>query len=326
MRRLLPSRRPWPSAPRSRGGALKARNVSLAPRAVREVGLAACARRAAGSPRPSRRGRARGRCAASGAEAAADVDVDSPRPCRSSSVDRHAAPMQADVADVVLGAGVVAAGEVDVDRRVERHARLDTSRRSPSAVPLVSAAANLQPALPVQATRPARMLVASESRPSASMRALRRGRRRSSAMPEISRFCQTVRRMSPPPSSRAISARPRICVDGHAADRQHDADLDQARLLLRVDADMRLPVAARSRRRHLSAGEPRAAGAPSFASTSARNLSKPQAIEHVFQPRLLAVGAVAVVDEDAHDGGGHGDALLRLDAARRCRGRSPGGR
>src|SRR3954452_10091118 len=39
-------------------------------------------------------------------------------------VDRHARPDQADVADVMLGTGMVAAGNVDVDRLVHLAARL----------------------------------------------------------------------------------------------------------------------------------------------------------------------------------------------------------
>src|SRR5580700_130115 len=38
--------------------------------------------------------------------------------------DLHLAGEQADLADEVLGAGMVAAGEVDIDRRVDRNARL----------------------------------------------------------------------------------------------------------------------------------------------------------------------------------------------------------
>ncbi len=33
-------------------------------------------------------------------------------------------------------------------------------------------------------------------------------------------------------------------------------------------------------------------------------------VQHIFQPGLFAVGAVAVFDEDPHDGGGDGDALV----------------
>src|ERR1700704_4574205 len=37
--------------------------------------------------------------------------------------DRHFCSDQADIADVMLRAGMVAAGEMDVERRVDRHAR-----------------------------------------------------------------------------------------------------------------------------------------------------------------------------------------------------------
>ena len=50
-------------------------------------------------------------------------------------VDRDARRDQPDVADVVLRAGMMAAGEVDVDRRVERDARLAPARRSPRPAP-----------------------------------------------------------------------------------------------------------------------------------------------------------------------------------------------
>lgn len=56
------------------------------------------------------------------AEAAADMDVKA-----FDAVfirDRDLGADQADVADEVLRAGVMTAGEMDVDRRVERHARL----------------------------------------------------------------------------------------------------------------------------------------------------------------------------------------------------------
>src|SRR6267378_3989510 len=38
--------------------------------------------------------------------------------------DRHLRADQADIADVMLRAGMVAAGEMDVERRVDRHPRL----------------------------------------------------------------------------------------------------------------------------------------------------------------------------------------------------------
>src|SRR5256885_697491 len=78
------------------------------------------------------------------------------------------------------------------------------------AVPLVLERANLQPVLPVQAMSPARTLVALAVSPM-SPRHCSTSAALSSAMPDISRFCQTVRRISPSPRSRAILARPRIC-------------------------------------------------------------------------------------------------------------------
>ena len=68
----------------------------------------------------------------------------------------------------------MAAGEMDIDRRVERDAASRTRRAISSAWRLVSEAANLQPVLPVQATRPARMALVSMARPSAFDPRLRR--------------------------------------------------------------------------------------------------------------------------------------------------------
>ena len=36
-------------------------------------------------------------------------------------------------------------------------------------------------------------------------------------------------------------------------------------------------------------------------------------VEHVFQPRLVAVGTIAIFDEDAHDGVGNADGFIRLE-------------
>src|SRR4051795_13459471 len=74
---------------------------------------------------------------------------------------------------------------------------------------LVSEAANLQPAFPVHATSPARMCDALTERPIVSMAAVATPTF-SSRTPDISRFCQTVSRMSPSPRSFAIFASPRI--------------------------------------------------------------------------------------------------------------------
>ncbi len=62
------------------------------------------------------------------AEAAADVDVVARY--RIVVADRHLDADEPDVADVMLGAGVGAPRQVDVDRLVHRHARLDDGPRS----------------------------------------------------------------------------------------------------------------------------------------------------------------------------------------------------
>ena len=187
------------------------------------------------APSPARRPR----------RAAADVDVIALDHVLAAST---LVAEQADVADVVLGAGVRAAGEVDVDRLIERDARLEVVGESAARASWCSAAANLQPALPVQATRPPRMLRSrSMPRPSASIAALptadvaRRRCRRSAGSARRSAGscrCRSARR------SRRGRASAR---DGHPADRQHDADVVQARLLLRMDADVAVLVGRRPR-------------------------------------------------------------------------------
>ena len=112
----------------------------------------------------------------------------------------------------MLRAGMMAAGQMNIDRRVERRRASRTSARSPRRGAWCRTAANLQPVLPVQATRPERMALASIARPSASIRALRRreilGRRRrrsaDSARPSAADRRRRVRA--------AIAASPRICA------------------------------------------------------------------------------------------------------------------
>ena len=58
-----------------------------------------------------------------GAKSSADMQV-IPLDLITVVVDRHLGTNQPDVADIVLGAGIVAASQVDVDRLVERYARL----------------------------------------------------------------------------------------------------------------------------------------------------------------------------------------------------------
>ena len=69
-----------------------------------------------------------------------------------------------------------------------------------------------------------------------------------------------------------------------------------------------------------ASGGTRSSLRPSFSSVSATTFSMPSAIDDVFQPRLVAVGAVAVVDEHAHhrvgDLGGVGRAHHHAGLAR----------
>ena len=120
-------------------------------------------------------------------------------------------------------------------------------------------------------------------------------------MSEISRFCQTVSRIVPLPKRSAIVGQAVASArDGHPADRQHDADVELPGLLLRVDADVARAVASAGRGSH-RVERHRRSGVPQFLLDLGENFSKPQRVEHVLQPRLLAVGAVAVLDEDADD-------------------------
>ena len=94
--------------------------------AMGEIAFEQALDRAPAHPPPSRRGRSRAR-GPPRAEAAADMDVialDGVAIVRG----RDLAGDQADVADIVLRAGMMAAGEMDVDRAVELDARLAPAR------------------------------------------------------------------------------------------------------------------------------------------------------------------------------------------------------
>ena len=163
-------------------------------------------------------------------------------------IDRDARRDETDVADVMLRAGMMAAREMDVDRLIEGDARLAPLAMS-SAWALVSAAENRHPREPVQATSPARIDDARQSSPALSTAALA-SPRCASGIPEIKRFCQTVRRRSPSPKSRAMRGERAHLGAVHLADRQNDAEIEETLLLLRMHADMRLPVLRRARREY----------------------------------------------------------------------------
>ena len=134
----------------------------------------------------------------------------------------------------------------------------------------------------------------------------------SSRTPDINRFCQTVRRISPSPRSCAILASPRICSQvilpsGSATPIQFKPSCF---CLCTPICAMRSNGRPRRKRLCRHARERRR---PSCSSTSTRNLSMAHAVEHIFQPRLVAVGAVAELDEHAHDGVGDCGRVCRLD-------------
>ena len=120
--------------------------------------------------------------------------------------------------------------------------------------------------------------------------------------PEISRFCQTVSRISPSPICCAMAARPRICA------------------AVSLPTGSTTPIQCRpfcfcgctpiwAARSNTGRGATRLGGnageLPAELLLDQREeFVEAHGVEHVFHPRLVAVGAVAVLDEDAHDGVG----------------------
>src|SRR3984893_17422161 len=90
----------------------------------------------------------------------------------------------------------------------------------------------------------------------------------------------------------------------HLADREHDAEIEKTRLLLRMRANMRLPVLRRAR------PDVFWVNARKWASKLLLHLDEKTVktarlgrivVEHIFQPRLGTVGAVSLGNVDAHD-------------------------
>ena len=164
--------------------------------------------------------------------------------------------------------------------------RASTQSAIAIAVSLVLDAANLQPVLPVQATRPARMLEALRGEADRLQAALHDLGVALAATPEINRFCQTVRRISPSPSSCAMAASARICADRHAA---RPAAPHRPKHGPAASAHERRcgPAAAGGwARDHARAARAQAA-CRAWPSTAARNLSKPQASSTYFSRAFL---------------------------------------
>ena len=175
---------------------------------------------------------------------------------------------------------------------------------------LVFDAANRQPALPVQAISPARICEASTASPIFLIAAI-----------ASSTFCvahardQQVLPDRQPDIAVAEILRdlgqPAHLIAGDFSERQRDADPVQPFLLLLVHPDMRHAVECRPRRQRLRrhAGE----GLAEPLLDEREKLVVPHPVEHIFQPRLVAVGAVAEIDEDADDGIRHPGRIGRLD-------------
>ena len=92
-------------------------------------------------------------------------------------------------------------------------------------------------------------------------------------------------------------------VGREAADRQHHADPVQAVLLLRMHADMGGAIDSRARRERFRRNAVELAAELLLGQRD--HLLHAEAVDDVFEPRLVAVGAVAVIGEHAHDRVGH---------------------
>ena len=218
----------------------------------------------------------------------------------------------------------MAAGEMDVDRAVELDARLAPCARSPRRGPWCRRRRSGSPCC----------------------RCRRRGRRGSRSP------------WSSSPSASIAASASRDLVVRHAGDQQvlPDGEADiavaaararsrrgrasasavslptgsttpiqlQPGLLLRMHADMGGAVEDRPRRDGLG-GHAHELAAELLLDRGEELLEAP-GVEHIFQPRLVAVGAVAVLDEDAHDGVGDLASPRPASRRRRCRARNRGGR
>ena len=95
-----------------------------------------------------------------------------------------------------------------------------------------------------------------------------------------------------------MPARPRIWSGVRLADRQHHADPVQAVLLLRMHADMGGAIDRRARRERFRRNAVELAA--ELLLGQRHHLVHAEAVDDVFEPRLVAVGAVAVIGEHAH--------------------------
>ena len=180
---------------------------------------------------------------------------------------------------------MVAAGEVDVDRPVELDARLAPARDllgvalgvgGGELAAGVAGAGDEAGADRARLGREAELLD----------RGFRERRACSSGTPEISRFCQTVRRISPSPRSAGRSRRARASAPASACRPAAPRRSSCRPVLLLRDARRYGPPVEHRPRRNASAGT-RTSLRPSLSSTSARYLSKPKASSTYFSRALL---------------------------------------
>ena len=212
---------------------------------------------------------------------------------------RHLAGDQADVADVMLRAGMMAAGEMDVDRAVELDTRLAPCARSPRRAAWCRRRRSGSRHCRCRRRGRRGSSVALVDRPSASI-AASASSSLSSGTPEISRFCQTVRRISPSPSRCGDRRRARASAPAVSLPTGSTTPI-QFRPACFCGCTPICAARSNAGRGAIASGGTRVELARRASPRSARGISRSPGVEHVFQPRLVAVGAVAMVDEHAHD-------------------------
>ncbi len=170
--------------------------------------------------------------------------------------------------------------------------------------------ASRQPALPVQATSPARIEVALVDSPIASMaacgvrQALLGNARDQKVLPDREPDIAVAEFFGDLADAAHL-------LGGNLAHRKDDTEPIKALLLLRMGSDVSEAVVGRS----CFKGCLRCAGelVAELVFHRAQEFFETPGVEDVFEPRLGAVGAVAVVDEDAHYGVGDLGGVFRLD-------------
>ena len=213
---------------------------------------------------------------------------------------------QADVGDVMLCAGVMATGEVDVHRPIDGDARIQPIDQF-RGVAFCIARRELAAGVAGAGDQPAAQRRGTPIQP----------KRRDCRQSVVERLVGNVADDQVLPDGQPQRAGTEALGDhGKAAHvpgrqprhRDDNADIVQAWLLLGMHADVAVLVLLRARRDggRIDAEQRRT-------KYLLRRFQEPRhtpAIEHVFQPRLGAVGAVTLGDEHAHDRGGNARCLL----------------